>query len=445
MLNAFQAHISEKELFAEDHRVLLAISGGIDSVVMADLFHASSVHFALAHCNFKLRGTASDSDERFVRELSRELGVPFFSQHFDTDTHAKRMGASIQMAARHLRYDWLEEVRSKEGFDVIATAHHLDDVIETAIYNWTKGCGIRGLRGIPVKNGKIIRPLLFATKEEILAYSHQRKLRHREDDSNHEDKYARNKIRHHIIPVLEKLNPGLQTTMAANFQRLKESEFWFSYGLEEIKKKVWREEGASISINLALLKQYPYPLTPLYEWLSPYGFNASQLSQLIDNEKSGTGCLLFAKHHKLLKDRSVAYLEAVEGDALDSITHHIIPKGTRKILIGDHQLIIQEKTGNIVEFPSDNFSAFLDAQKITYPMRLRHWKPGDIFAPLGLKGKHQKLQDFFSNQKVNRFEKERIWILETAAGEICWIVGYRISEYFRITERTKKYLELVWI
>ncbi len=438
MLKAFRDYVQAQQLLPPGSRALLAVSGGVDSVAMAQLFKQAGLHFGIAHCNFKLRAEEADEDERFVARLAANLAAPFYSAAFNTEQIAREEGISIQMAARQLRYEWLESIRSDNGYSHIATAHHLNDSIETLLYNLAKGCGIRGLHGIPPRNGYVIRPLLFAAREEIEHYALEQGLLHREDASNTETKYSRNKIRHQVIPGLKAINPSLESTMAANIERLRATEYLYDYALESIRDEVIKEEDGRILMNMNALKHHDSGLTTiLYELLSPYGFNASQtgqLAQCLDH----AGAVFFAPGYRLLVDRGFLILEkmtAVQG-AGDAF---LITAEARAVVLTEGRLSLSRLSGQPVAWSTGPNEAALDADTLVFPLFLRRWQPGDTFQPLGMGGKHQKVQDFFTNNKVSLFDKERAWILADAQGRICWLVGYRIDERFCIKPDTRSY------
>lgn len=436
-------YIWENKLISSNQKTLLAVSGGIDSVVLCHLFKQTNLPFGIAHCNFKLRENASDDDEFFVKKLANELGVPFFSTAFETTQIAKKRQQSIQVAARDLRYEWLEKIRKKHGFATIATAHHLNDSVETVLYNFTKGCGIRGLHGILPKVGHIIRPLLFATKEEIEKFAKNENLSWREDASNATDKYARNKIRHHVVPVLKQLNPNFEQTAAANIQRLQETEALYDFAIQKIKAKIVHKKEDTLYISISKLLNAPAPQSVLFEILKSYQFNNQQVRQIIrtarhleNNTHSGKN--FYAQAHCLLIDRDFLILKK---ETISNIEHHLIYKNDNQILLSDRILNIKA-IAKPKQFSQNKQEAILDFDKLHFPLKLRKWQAGDHFQPLGMKGKRQKLQDFFSNNKLTKFEKEAVWILESR-GEICWIVGYRLDERFKVTNSTNSCLQIL--
>lgn len=444
MLERFNDHLLTKSWFHPDQQILLAVSGGVDSVVMAHLFSQSNFRFGIAHCNFKLRAKESDEDQYFVAALANELSVNFYSTTFDTTQSAAQHGQSIQMEARDLRYNWLEKIRKQEDFDWIATAHHLNDSIETLLYNFAKGCGIYGLQGIPERNGAIIRPLLFATKEEIVAFQKANHLTYREDHSNTSDKYARNRIRHQIVPVLQSLNPNFIRTAGDNIHRLKDAASLMDKTVRQLKQQFVHEANNQLQINRKGLHKLPALKTLLYEWLKPYGFNSAQVTQLLTVNPNQSGQLYYSPSHQLLVDRAF-YLVQPLALALDKKEQFLLQWEMTVCTVSDGQFMLEKKTEFPNQFPDHSFQAYLQLDKEAFPLTFRHWRAGDIFQPLGMQGHHQKLQDFFSNQKVTRFDKSRIWIVETKLGEICWIVGYRIDERFKLMSDEKPYITLKFL
>lgn len=442
MKNAFTSYIADNQLISPNQKTLLAVSGGIDSVVLCHLFKQTNLPFGIAHCNFKLRANTSDKDELFVKQLAQDLAVPFFSITFQTSEISTKRKQSIQVVARDLRYEWLEKVRTENNFDHIATAHHLNDSVETVFYNFTKGCGIRGLHGILPKVEKIIRPLLFATKEAIANFAKKEGITWREDVSNATDKYARNKIRHHVIPVLKELNANFEKTAEANILRLRETEALYDFAIENIKKEVVKNDGDMLYISMQKLRDSPAPLSVLFEILKPYHFNNRQTEQILnatDFSKNDTlsGKRFYANDYCLLVDREFLILKK---EATTDVEHILIFENDDQIPLSNRILTIKtvEKP---TQFSTDNQVAMLDFEKLHFPLKLRKWQAGDTFCPLGMKGKRQKLQDFFSNNKFSKFDKETVWLLENQ-GEIVWIVGHRLDERYKVTDSTNSCLYL---
>lgn len=428
MIQAFKKFIQKESLFHPNEKVLLAVSGGVDSVVLCHLFHQAKFDFGIAHCNFKLRGNESDGDALFVKKLAEELEVPFFEIAFETNKYVERNKVSVQVAARDLRYDWLRKIRTENDFQYIATAHHLDDSLETILYNFTKGCGIRGLHGILPKVKNVIRPLLFSQKKEVLLYAKNHDISFREDASNETDKYARNNIRHNVIPALEKINPSLQKTTAENIQRIKETEGLFNYAITLLQKEVIEQRDEQLFIHLEKLKATPAPSTLLFEILQPYHFNNDQTSQMIDSMSHQAGAIFHSPTHQVLLDRDFFIVKKTTQSTNE---HFIISKNKTSVVFPKGQLLFEIKN-TIPDFQQDEkHVAFFDLKKIKFPLTLRKWKAGDYFQPLGMNGQGKKIKKFLTDLKLNRFEKENTWVLESD-GEICWIVGIRMDERFKV-------------
>jgi tRNA(Ile)-lysidine synthase len=440
MLNKFRQFIAEKELIATDEKTIIAVSGGADSTVLTHLFHRSGLPFAIAHCNFQLRGEAADADEYFVTKLAEECSVPCYVTRFDTQHFAKTNKLSMQDAARQLRYDWLEQIRQEAECQYIATAHHLDDSIETVLFNFSKGCGIRGLHGILPKKNKLIRPLLFATKKEILAYAQAESITFREDHTNLTVKYSRNLIRLKAIPIFEQINPAFQRSASATIGRLQETEQLFNYAIGLISREVMKQQGNEWRIHREKLLSYPAPATVLFELLRPFGFNTVQVEQILQSIENQPGAMFYSPEWTLVSDRFEFIITCCENTGgvikiIDKTQFPIhLPNGSLGLLPADTPPS---------RFSDDPHIAWMDADKLMYPLMLRHWQPGDVFQPLGMKGHRQKLQDYFTHQKLSRLEKDRVWLLESG-GKIAWVVGMRQDEQFKVLPTTKRYLIAVF-
>jgi tRNA(Ile)-lysidine synthase len=437
MQKHFLTFIEAQDLCRSGDRILLAVSGGVDSVVMAHLFHASDFQCAIAHCNFQLRGEDSASDEAFVRSLAASLEMPVYIQSFDTDGHAREMGISVQMAARELRYAWFRELLSKHDFHSLATAHNKNDTVETFLLNLSRGTGIRGMAGIPVRNEQVIRPLLFATRSEILKYARDHGIPHREDASNRETKYRRNKIRHDVIPIMEQLNPGFIETMCGNINRLNEALLIFRQAIEHTRRELFSRESEQTCINIQSLRALAPQETWLYELFSPYGFTRSQcegIGQIMDSEP---GRRSISPTHQLYKDRERLIL--VETASTGFQRYYLDSPENLSALPFSMDVQVVERD-DLEEIPRDPRTACLDYDEIQFPLTIRHWLHGDYFYPLGME-QMKKLSDFFVDQKVPVPEKERTWILASGR-KIVWIMGMRIDHRFRITEKTRRVLLL---
>lgn len=434
----FESFVRTNRLLPADSPTLLAVSGGVDSVVMAHLFRTAGFSFGVAHCNFQLRGDESDGDESFVRQLADSRGVPFFVKRFETKTYAEENGLSIQMAARELRYTWFREIADEHDFDRIATAHNLNDSVETALLNFVRGTGLSGLKGIAPLSGNIVRPLVFATRADIESFATAQNLGWRDDSSNASDDYARNFLRHRIVPLLEEMNLNFLQTAARNLARLRETD----ENLYFLLRVFFGEKSDSeneFSIDKQKLAQLPAPHRALRELLKNYGFTEEQARQMAEN-LDHTGLELRSDAGwRLLNDREKILLAPPQSAT---------PK-TQKIQADDLMLTLPEggkiflmHTDVAPPFPDGQEAVLVDASKLRFPLLLRAWQPGDWFQPFGLNGHRQKLQDFFTNLKLSRLEKEKVRVLENGDGAIIWIVGYRPDERFKVTPETKKFLKI---
>lgn len=437
MIEAFKHFIKEKNLCTQKEKILLTVSGGVDSIVMLDLFKEAGYNFALAHCNFKLRGEESDGDEKFVRFLSEKYEVQGFFKSFDTLNYVEENRCSVQEAARELRYSRFEELSLENGFEKIAVAHHLDDQLETFFINLFRGSGVKGLKGIPVQRGKIIRPLLFASRKEIELYAENRKLKFRSDSSNASDKYLRNKVRHNLLPVLKELKPGFEDRLIQSLELLKEDNEVLQTLLFGQKKVLFKNEGDKELVKIDLVKH----LSPavFYYLFAGFGFNRSVTDSLLEairSEKSGK--MFYSPSHQLLIDRGFLVVKGANNYS-DSQVYTI--RETDKEITKPIHLAIK-KFANAESFiPNKNpeFACF-DLEKITFPLKLRRWQKGDRFVPFGMTGS-KLVSDFLIDSKVSRFDKENIQVL-LSGEEIIWVVGYRISDKFKSTPSTKRLLEL---
>ena len=428
MIEEFKAFIQGEELCKLSDKILLSVSGGPDSVCLVHLFHQSGYEIGLAHCNYQLRGDDADGDESFVKELAHALDTPFFSISFPTRKRAEEEKKSIQEVARDLRYDWLEGLRQEEGYTWIATGHQFDDSVETVLFNLAKGCGIRGLHGILPKQGKLIRPLLFTGKSRIIDFLDAEGISYRRDLSNQELYYDRNKIRHGVIPVLKSINPNFSATSRRTLQNLREVEKFYKAGIERWIVRVVQVYAGGLRISWEELNKSPAPPTLLYEIMAAYGFGRDQVQSVLARTELQPGKQWSSPTHRLLSDRDALLLEAIPDQEIEPI--QIGPEDL-EVSTPDGTLFMEQLSAPPAQFRDSSWEAILDARKIQFPLRLRRWKPGDYFHPLGMNGKRKKLQDFFSDKKLSLFEKEKVWVLESS-GQIAWLVGHRIDESFKL-------------
>ncbi|MCD4773278.1 MAG: tRNA lysidine(34) synthetase TilS [Bacteroidales bacterium] len=436
MIEQFKRYIENEKLFKPNDKILLAVSGGIDSVVMAELFFLAGYDFGIAHCNFKLRGKDSDKDEKFVKDLAEKFKVPFFIKRFDTFNYSDENKISIQMAARELRYFWFTELLKNEDYTITATAHHRDDSIETFFINLIRGTGISGLHGILPKQGNVIRPLLFTGRDEIEAFQKEKKIKFREDKSNLSDKYLRNKIRHKLLPVIKEIEPDIEKVMQKNISRFAETENIYFKEIEKKKKKAVKEEKENVVILIDELQKLKPLKTYLYEFLLPYNFSFSDVENITISLEGISGKQFYSPTHRLLKDRNSLIITSLTNNEDQEF---FINKSDKEIL---SPLRLKIKIEKKIELSYDKNIACLDYSKLEFPLILRKWKKGDIFVPFGMTGK-KKLSDFFIDQKLSIIQKEQIWLL--CSGEnIVWIIGHRIDNRYRITKNTKQVFRLAF-
>ncbi|MGD0342245.1 MAG: tRNA lysidine(34) synthetase TilS [Bacteroidales bacterium] len=435
MQEEFLNYIEENHLFKKGDKILLAVSGGIDSMVMADLFIKSGLKPGIAHCNFCLRGRESDKDEELVKNLAAFHKIPFYSIRFDTKRYSKENGVSIQMAARELRYEWFEKIRKKKGYSAIAVAHNLNDNIETLLINLTRGTGIAGLTGIKNSGNHIIRPLLFATRKMIKEYSIRQNVNFREDKSNNETKYTRNKIRHLVIPVLKEINPSIEATLNETSERMGATNEIVNYFTDKLRQTLLKKKDGNLVVNITRLKPSLGNSTLLYELFKPYGITGSLMADLHKIVEGETGGQLYTGTHRFLKNRNEIIISAQTEIKHEYYIANSIA-GLKKIpCIKSVSKIIPDRGFKISH---DRKTACLDFDKIAFPMTVRRWLPGDSFYPLGMK-KKKKLSDYFIDRKFSILDKEKALILESG-GEIAWIVDERIDDRFRVTDATRKIL-----
>ena len=446
MLDQFQAYINRYHLIAEGDKLILALSGGIDSMVLADLLQKAKVEFVAAHCNFHLRGEESDGDDWFVRKFAEKRGIQCFVKHFETEKYAAKYGISIEMAARDLRYAWFEQLRRQLGYDKIAVAHHADDQAETFFINLLRGAGIRGLKGMRPQNGVIIRPLLWASREQIRKYAVENHITWREDHTNVETVYLRNRIRNQLLPVFDELQPGARQGLYKSLEHLaSENELYRALLKEKLSNLVEVQGGVSViarrddeaiqnntldcHATLAMTKSEQL----LFEWLRQYGFNTDQCHFIFEAMESGIGNKYYSPTHQLVIGRNELQLSEIKPIVDEEIA----------IQIGEEEIhsplnLCFSKLDNSADFIIDKSPevAQLDFDRIRFPLTLRHWRHGDRFHPLGMNGS-KLLSDFFVDQKFTEWQKQNTWLLASSNDDILWVVGYRIDERYKVTSETK--------
>lgn len=453
LLKKFQDNIREQNLFSLKDKLLLAVSGGVDSVVLCELCKQAGFDFVIAHCNFKLRGEESERDKEFVKELAKKYAVEYLVKDFETEKYAADNKLSIQEAARKLRYGWFEDLVNSEFKIVIQqsgnsptphspltihllTAHQADDNIETLLMNFFRGTGLHGLTGIPEKSSYIRRPLLNFSKDELIAFAKENDLEWMEDSSNLSSKYTRNFFRNKIIPAIEKVYPQAKENLKDNINRFKEIENLYKISVGELRKKLCKKKGNEIHIPVKQLMGYNNKAF-IYEIISNYGFSEKQVEGVIKLAASESGRYIHSpdNEYRIIRHRHWFIISPVQSNEAENI---IIEKGNKEILFCEGKLQI-EVASNQQPATSSNI-ATVDAKEISFPLLLRKWKAGDYFYPLGMK-KKKKLSRFFIDQKLSKSQKEKVWVLENNQ-RIIWVLGQRIDERFRLTEKTKTVLRL---
>ena len=431
MLLKFQKHLSENLPFLKEKKLLLAISGGIDSIVLAHLLKHSDYDISLAHCNFNLRGSESDEDEQFIKKFASENNLNLFVTHFDTERFAKDNKLSIQVAARQLRYIWFHQLLEENQLHFILTAHHLDDNLETFLINFTRGTGLEGLTGIPVQNDKIVRPLLNFSRQEIENFASENKIEWREDSSNSSDKYLRNKLRHDIVPILKSLNPSFLNSFQDTLNHLQQSKSLAEDASVLVYKQVVTEKENQKFFRLFDLKRLPNYEAYLFEWLQPFGFTAwKDISNLTEAQ---SGKFILSDKYRLLKDRDFLILES-------------IPVGDFTVYeIGEDSEIdfpIKLKTETVASSEKQTISTeiYVNKEKLKFPLHIRKWREGDYFCPAGIDGK-KKVSKYFKDEKLSLSEKEDTWLL-LSENEIVWIIGKRQDRRFYIENTTTPVLKI---
>ncbi|MBS1511821.1 MAG: tRNA lysidine(34) synthetase TilS [Bacteroidetes bacterium] len=434
----FKASIKNQNLFTQHDRLLLTVSGGVDSVVLTALCHEAGYRFAVAHCNFQLRGDDSNRDEAFVQLLAEKYNAPFHHTHFDTVTIAAQQKKTIEETARDLRYAWFKELCAANGYDYILTAHHANDNIETVLMNFFRGTGIKGLHGILPKQNNIVRPLLFATKKEIEAFAAENKLDFVTDSTNAENDFTRNYFRNEIIPAIQKVFPQVEMNVRHNIARLGEAEQLYDQAVLAHQKKLLHAVGKEWHIPVLLLKKTKPLFTVLYELISVFGFSPAQLRDVAALLQSDNGKYVASATHRIIRNRQWLIITPVQND----IAENILIETTDESVVF-FRGTIQIKSENIAasfEPSADASVACLDTAAIQFPLLLRKWKQGDYFYPLGMQ-KKKKLSRFFIDQKLSITDKEKIWVIESNK-RIIWVVGLRIDDRFKIKPSTSVILSL---
>ncbi|WP_299365028.1 tRNA lysidine(34) synthetase TilS [Winogradskyella sp.] len=434
MLTAFREYIDDHFKFLHSARLLIGVSGGIDSVVLSHLCKSLDSDFALAHCNFNLRGEESNADEDFVLELAEELDVEVFIQNFDTQAYGEEHKLSIQMAARELRYHWFEELAEQLQFDYILTAHHADDNLETFLINFTRGTGLNGLTGIPEVNDNIVRPLLRFSRVEIEAYAMEEQIKWREDSSNSSRKYLRNKLRHEVVPILKEINPQLLDSFQNTLGYLNDTADIVEESLNAVSKRaITTINDKEIIYKVSEFKKVNNPRAYLFEMFKDFGF--TEWNDVVDLLDAETGKYVKSNTHRLIKHREFLILTDRQSERREE-----------SFVINEVDNPVETPLGTLdfqkVDALEDNSSTtiFVDFENIKFPLELRIWETDDVFHPLGMKGK-KKLSKYLKDEKLLPTEKAHTWVL-ASKGNIVWVVGMRADDRFKVTDKTQQILKI---
>jgi len=446
MKSELQEHINAKFSFLHDKNLLIAISGGIDSVVLTHLLHKLKFTVSLAHCNFMLRGKESNEDEEFVKELGEKLKIQTHTIKFETEAYAEENGISTQMAARDLRYSWFQKIAQENNIDYIITGHQKDDVLETFFINLTRGTGLDGLTGIPEIQGNIVRPFMIFSRNEILVHAAKKKILWREDRTNSSIRYVRNKIRHKIIPVLKELNPNLLETFYNTLENLKGSQQIVKDRIQNVKEKITKTHKNELHFSIDELKKLSNPKIYLFEILKEYGF--TEWNDVADLLECQSGKQVFSKTHRLLKDREMLILsemlkqEEIERFEISENTTEINLPIVLKFETIDIPFDTKNHQNKVLEelIFDDKNTISIDFNHIEFPLILRKRQKGDFFFPIGLHGK-KKVSKFFKDEKLSLIDKENAWLL-CSKNDIIWVVGMRLDDRFKVTKTTSKILKI---
>ena len=433
MLRQFENQISNHFPFLQEKKLLLAVSGGLDSMVLVHLFQQLNYEIVVLHCNFQLRGLESFEDQQFIQEYSNTNAIPFVFTQFDTEAFAADFKVSIQVAARELRYSWFYEQLAIQKGDFILTAHHADDNLETFLINLSRGTGLEGLTGIPAQNEKVIRPLLSFSRQQMEEYASVNKLKWREDSSNASDKYLRNKIRHHLVPLLKELNPNFMSSFEKTQSFLSEAQELVDDAAIMVYQQVAREEGEDIYFDLERLLQLPNYSSYLYQWLKEFGFTAwDDIYELVTSQ---SGKQVLAPYFRLIKDRDCLILSPLPSQ--ENQQEFKIESLESKVKF---PLNLDFSNVSEIGVASDS-TIFVDQEKLVFPLILRHWNEGDVFQPFGMEGKSKKVSKLFKDEKLSLIDKEKVWLL-CSNNQVVWVVGIRQDERFKIDPNSNNLLKI---
>lgn len=444
MIQKIQTYIQQQNLANSGTPILVTCSGGVDSMVLCDVLQKLKYNIAIAHCNFQLRGNESDEDEQFVQHFAIQNNIPFYVIKFDTKLYKQQFDVSTQMAARTLRYEWFEKIRKENNYHSIATAHHLDDQLETILLNITKGTGIKGLTGMQAKNGSIIRPLLEVSKQQIIDYAKENNITFREDSSNASDDYQRNLIRHQIVPQLQKINPSLYTSMIDFIGRMNDYEILTNQQIEIIKKKCYSKKNGIIEIKLGFIRTQKAANTILFYLLKDFGFKDDTVKNILAVKEVGKQ--FFSETHRIVIDRKSLFVVPKNIERENYLSFVQLPN---QIVFNHYKIQCSLLPIQELNIKTSNRYAYFDADKIEFPIFIRYYNEGDYFYPFGMskpktpgKAGKKKLSKYFKDEKFSLLEKENTPVVFSGE-KLIWLVGHRIDDRYKVTERTKHVLKMI--
>ncbi len=444
MISKIQTYITNHNLANSGTSILVACSGGVDSMVLVDVLLKLNHNISIAHCNFQLRGKESDADELFLHDFAMKYNIPFYTIKFDTKGYKQNKDVSTQMAARELRYNWFEQIRKENHYHSIAVAHHLDDQLETVLLNITKGTGIRGLTGMQSKNGFVVRPLLEISKQKILDYAKENNVAFREDSSNASDDYQRNLIRHQVVPQLQKINPSLHNSMIDFIDRMNDYETLTNQQIEVIKKKCYSEKNGIAEIKMGFIKAHKAGQTILFHLLKDFGYNSDVVQNIFDVKE--TGKQFFSETHRVVTDRKSLFIVPKNVERENYLSFVQLPN---QIVFNNYKIQCSIVAVQELNIKPSNRYAYFDADKIEFPLLIRYYKEGDYFYPFGMskpktpeKVGKKKLSKYFKDEKFSLLDKENTAVLFSGE-KLIWLLGHRIDDRYKVTEKTKSVLKMV--
>lgn len=440
MKERFLKYVESKHLLRKSDKILIAVSGGLDSVVLLDLLFKTGFNISIAHCNFQLRGNESDLDEEFVRGLSVKYKLKFFVRICDAKEFAKTNKLSIQESARELRYEWFEQIVLENEFDKIAVAHHFDDNLETFFINFSRGSGLSGLKGIPVKNENIARPLMFASRKEIEKYANENKLEFREDSSNSSDKYLRNNLRHNLLPGFVEIMGGSNETLRKSMDYLAEDELLFEQLIQQKRQEIIKDGDGFQSLQKSNLLSLSPLKTWVYYLLKPFGFSRAVTDDIsVSLQENNSGKAFFSSSHRLISDREELIISTREINI--KVQEFTFDQNVSELQSPLHFEISKFLKSDNFKIENDKKTAWFDFDKLEFPLTIRKWRTADRFKPFGMKGS-KLLSDLFIDEKLSLLEKENIWLL-VSGNEIIWVIGLRSSDRFKITSKTETIYSII--